>query len=94
MWGELACHKRLFNPPPQFSRLGTWCPAFVCMYVYVCVCVFGGLSIFYIWMEGLCVVGWWGGREGGVDLGSFSSSFLSFIASMLYIRFTESEGGR
>ena len=20
-------------------RLGTWCPAFVCMYVYVCVCV-------------------------------------------------------
>ena len=39
VWGELACHKRLFNPPPQFSRLCTWCPAFVCMYVYVCVCV-------------------------------------------------------
>ena len=74
VWGELACHKRLFNPPPQFSRLGTWCPAFVCMYVYVCVCVFGGLSSFYIWMEGLCVVGWWGGGRGGVDLGSFSSS--------------------
>ena len=27
MWGELACHERLFNPPPQFSRLGT------CMYL-------------------------------------------------------------
>ena len=85
MWGELACHKR---PPPQFSRLGTWCPAFVCMYVYVCVCVgmcvFGGLSSFYIWMEGLCVVGWWGGGWGGA-MGSFSSSF---IASMLYIHFS------
>ena len=23
VWGELASHKRLFNPPPQFSRLGT-----------------------------------------------------------------------
>ena len=33
---------------------------------------------------------WWvgGGEGGGVDLGSFSSSFLSFIASMLYIRFS------
>ena len=53
VWGELACRKRLFNPPPQFSRVGTWCPAFVCMYVYVCVCV----CSFYIWIEGLCVVG-------------------------------------
>ena len=36
---------------------------------------------------------WWfgggkGGREDGVVLGSFSSSFLSFIASILYIRFS------
>ena len=31
------------------------------------------------------MVGWWGGEGGGVDLGSFSSSF---IASMLYIRFS------
>ena len=38
--GELARRKRLFNPPPQFSRLGTWCPAFVYMYG-------GGLSSFY-----------------------------------------------
>ena len=39
------------------------------------------LSNFYIWMEGLCVVGWWGGGGGrGVAMGSFSSSF---IASML-----------
>ena len=61
----------------------------LCMYVYVCVwcmCVFGGLSSFYIWMEGLCVVGWGGGGGGGgVAGGSFSSSF---IASMLYIRFS------
>ena len=39
MWGELASHKRLFSPPPQFSRLGTWCPALMsCM--NVCECVF------------------------------------------------------
>ena len=33
---------------------------------------------------------WWvgGGEGGGVAMGSFSSSFLSFIASMLYIRFS------
>ena len=29
VWGELASHKRLFNPPPQFSRLGTQGPALV-----------------------------------------------------------------
>ena len=68
----------LFNPPPQFSRLGTWCPAFVCMYVYVCVCVcvcvFGGLSGLYGGF--VC-----GGLVGWLALGYFSSSF---IASMLY----------
>ena len=33
---------------------------------------------------------WWvgGGEGGGVAMGSFSSSFLSFIASMLYIHFS------
>ena len=59
------------------------------MYVCVCVCVyvFVGLSS---WVEGLCVVVcWWGGGGGGGGvLGSFSSSFLSFTASMLYIRFS------
>ena len=30
VWGELASHKRLFNPPPRFSRLGTKCPAEFC----------------------------------------------------------------
>ena len=37
MWGELASCKRLFNPPPQFSRLGTWglAPVLTCV---VCVC--------------------------------------------------------
>ena len=79
MWGELACHKR---PPPQFSRLGTWCPAFVCMYVYVCV--YGGLSSFYIWMEGLCVVGWLGGGGGG----GYGFFLVFLFISMLYIRFS------
>ena len=26
-------------PPPQFSRLGTWCPDFVCVCVCVCLVV-------------------------------------------------------
>ena len=40
MWGELASHKRLFNPPPQFSRLGIQCPALL---FFVCVsCQCGG----------------------------------------------------
>ena len=40
------------------------------------MCVFGGLSSFCIWMEGLCggLVG--GGRGGGVAMGSFSSFFF------------------
>ena len=51
----------------MLSRLGTWCPAFVCMYVYVCVCmcVFGGCLVFIFGWR-VCV--WWvggGGREGG-----------------------------
>ena len=42
VWGDLASHKRLFNPPPQFSRLGTWCPALMscmnaCEYVFMYV---------------------------------------------------------
>ena len=60
--GVWACHKRLFN-------LGTWCPAFVCMYVYVCVCVCVCLVVCLVFIFGwrVCVwwVGGWGGREGG-----------------------------
>ena len=41
VWGELASHKRLFNPPPQFSRLGTQCPAV--MSCVICVCVLYGV---------------------------------------------------
>ena len=63
-----------------------WAPGVLPLCVCMCVCVCGGLSGFYIWMEGLCVVG--GGGGGGVAMGSFSSSFLSFVASMLYIRFS------
>ena len=66
-----------------------WPPGVLPLCVCMCVCVCGGLSGFYIWMEGLCVVGWWGGGGGGVvAMGSFSFSFLSFVASMLYIRFS------
>ena len=43
VWGELACHKRLFNPPPQFSRLGTWCPTLLCATVLF-------VSV-YVWVE-------------------------------------------
>ena len=43
MWGELASHNRLFNPPPQFSRLGTQCPALMsCHVMCICVCVLYG----------------------------------------------------
>ena len=38
----ISCHKRLFNPPPQFSRLGTWCPTLLCATVlFVSVYVLG-----------------------------------------------------
>ena len=51
VWGELASHKRLFNPPPQFSRLGTQCPALMSCHVYLCMCfvwiyVGGGFYLF------------------------------------------------
>ena len=49
VWGELASHKRLFNPPPQFSRLGTQCPALMSCHVYLCMCfvwIFWGLWIY------------------------------------------------
>ena len=46
-----------------------WAPGVLPLCVCMCMCVmcvFGGLSSFYIWMEGLCVVGWWGGGRGWV----------------------------
>ena len=43
----------------------------------VSMCMFGGLSSFYIWVEGLCVVGWWG--EGGEGGGGGSGFFLVFF---------------
>ena len=50
--GELACHKRLFNPPPQFSRLGTYC---LCLCVCVCVCSW---FVWFLYLSGgfVCVV--------------------------------------
>ena len=58
VWGELASHKRLFNPPPQFSRLGILVSLrpiflgnfhFLCvMYMYVCLCLSGlGSPLFH-----------------------------------------------
>ena len=59
--------KLLFMPLratlPQFSRLSTWCPAFVC----VCVCVVG-LSI--------C---WGGGGGGGGGVVFFSYAIHMYI---------------
>ena len=67
MWGELACHERLFNPPPQFSRLGTGVQTFLykcfgvsCMYLdggmggrRVATYFFAFFSIIYI-LELVC----------------------------------------
>ena len=39
VWGELASHKRLFNPPSQFSRLGIQVSP---LYIYVCLFVWDG----------------------------------------------------
>ena len=72
VWGELACHKRLFNPPPQFSRLGTWCPTFLCANVCL-VCVFG-------WRDG----GW---RVTSFFF-FFFFCYLFYLASMLYTYFS------
>ena len=50
---ELACYKRLFNPPPQFTRLGTWCPTFLCASVFVLCTLMGGvgeLFHLYVWL--------------------------------------------
>ena len=50
VWGELASHKRLFNPPSQFSRLGiqvsyySFFPVLI-MYIMCIVCL-GYLSFF------------------------------------------------
>ena len=44
VWGELASHKRLFNPPSQFSRLGILVSSSVLLVVYrymcTCTCTF------------------------------------------------------
>ena len=52
MWGELASHKRLFNPPPQFSRLGTQGPAPMLCCVVSCVFV----NVFYVSFLGVSEV--------------------------------------
>ena len=43
VWGELASHKRLFNPPSQFSRLGTL--LLVCYTrVLSCTCIYAHVT--------------------------------------------------
>ena len=62
VWGESASHKRLFNPPPQFSRLGILVslrPIFLCNFqflvcdvryiYYVCLCLSGLGSPFFLY---------------------------------------------
>ena len=56
MWGELASHKRLFNPPPQFSRLGILVslrPIFLCNFQFL-VCDVHICVPLYVW---LCLSG-------------------------------------
>ena len=51
MWGELASHKRLFNPLPQFSRLGTDVRFnFICIY---CPCVLYGVWVAITFLSSL-----------------------------------------
>ena len=52
VWGELASHKRLFNPPPQFSRLGTQCPALMSCHLYLCMCFVWILWDLWIYVGG------------------------------------------
>ena len=65
MCGE-SWHAILFNPPPQFSRLGTWCPIY--FFFFFLVQVFC-LSPVCTWMEG------WE-EEGGYLLLSFLLSIF------------------
>ena len=68
MWGELASHKRLFNPPSRFSRLGTQCPALMSchVYLYLCMCVMYGYF-------GVCEYG------GGGSLSIYLSIYLWLV---------------
>ena len=63
MWGELASHKRLFNPPSQFSRLGILVsPIFLCNFqflvcdVHICVPLFVWVGITFLPLYSLASV--------------------------------------
>ena len=61
MWGELASHKRLFNPPPQFSRLGILVslrPIFIFLVcdVHICVPLFVLVGITFLPLYSLASV--------------------------------------
>ena len=70
MWGDLASHKRLFNPPPQFLRLGTWCPALMscmnaCEYVFMyVVCIISGDRVLGDLVFYQCFYGWYAMNNG------------------------------
>ena len=54
--GELASHKRLFNPPPQFSRLGIQVslgPIFL-YFLYMYMCLSGLGSTFFLLFQLVC----------------------------------------
>ena len=73
--GESWAHKRLFNLPSQFSRLGTQGPALLLSFVFWCLCFGLLMCCASLWLFVLFMVGGGGGFVGGVLLGSFS--FLS-----------------
>ena len=61
VWGELASHKRLFNPPPQFSRLGILVslrPIFIFLVcdVHICVPLFVLVGITFLSLYSLASV--------------------------------------
>ena len=62
VWGELASHKRLFNPPPQFSRLVILVslrPIFLCNFqflVHICVPLFVWVGITFLPLYSLASV--------------------------------------
>ena len=83
-WHAIKGH----HPPPQFSGLGTWCPAFVCVCMCMCVCVCVWWFVkFCIWVEGLYVVVRRGNKMGGGGGGALGSFSSFYIASMLYTWF-------
>ena len=69
VWGELACHERLFNPPLQFSRLDHLVSKLFCTtFLYKCFVV----SCMYL-----------DGGMGGRRVATYFFPFFSILLSIL-----------